>query len=781
MYWASEAGRWPDPWRNDKEEIVSNKPLVVVESPTKIKTIKKYLGNDYNVAATVGHIKDLPPREMGIDIDKNFEPLYSVIPGKQKIIAGLKKEAGDAEDIYLAPDPDREGEAIAWHTSEVLKKKGRRFHRVLFHELTQNGIREAMKSPETLNAHKYEAQKARRILDRLVGYQISPLLWRKVKGGLSAGRVQSVAVRIICEREQAIHGFQSEEYWSITADLMGETPPWFKAKLVKKGSEKIAVPNGASAQAILDELNGHPAVVEKVVKRTIRRNPQPPFTTSKLQQEAIRRLKFTARKTMQVAQELYEGVELESGDPEGLITYMRTDSIRIAREAADEAQVLIRESFGPDYAPDQPRFFKNSKKVQDAHEAIRPTSVRNTPERVRRYLSEDQLALYTLIWKRFVASQMTQALIDNNSITVQIGEYRFSASGSTVKFPGFMALYQSADDADDEDEKGGALPELSEGMALKIERFDPKQHFTQPPPRFSEATLVKELEENGIGRPSTYAAILSTIREKGYVEKIKGYFRPSELGFIVNDLVVASFPDIFTVEFTARMEDDLDRVEASEAEALEVLERFYTPFQKELESAAKGMRSMKGEGVPTDLDCPQCGSRLNIKVGKNGPFVTCSSYPECNYSRDYDRDEKGKIQIIEPVMEDTGGKTCNLCGKPMVMRRGKYGTFLACSGYPECKNTQSVGADNGGGATGVTCPEEGCGGQIMTRRSKRGKIFYGCSRFPQCKFALWDKPVNTPCPECGMAFRVEKTTKKQGTFLACPNSECGHKEEMPRE
>jgi DNA topoisomerase-1 len=736
---------------------VSSKPLVVVESPTKVKTIKKYLGNAYNVAATVGHIKDLPSKEMGIDIEKDFQPKYRVIPGKQKVVSSLKKEAGDAEDIYLAPDPDREGEAIAWHTAEVLKKKGRRFHRVLFHELTETGIREAMDSPEELNDNKYHAQKARRILDRLVGYQISPLLWRKVKNGLSAGRVQSVAV----------------EYWTITAQLSAETPPPFTAKLAKKDGQKVTIPDEATAKTILGDLAGKTIVVEKVIKKTTRRNPLPPFTTSKLQQDAIRKLRFSAKKTMMVAQQLYEGIELTSGEPTGMITYMRTDSTRIAGEAAEEALKLIREQLGDDYAIPKPRFFKNRKKVQDAHEAIRPTSVYHTPDSVKPYLNDDQLALYTLIWKRFMASQMQPALIDNNSLTIRIGSYHFKASGSTVKFPGFMALYQVADDKERSEQGKTVLPDLPEGTELTLAGFDPKQHFTQPPPRFSEASLVKELEENGIGRPSTYATILSTIQDKGYVEKLKGYFRPSELGFIVNDLVVKSFPDVFDVEFTAKLEDDLDRVEAAEIDAKMILQGFYTPFSTELEAAAEGMLSMKGVGSSTGIKCPQCGSELHIKVGKNGPFLACSSYPDCNFSRDYTRDEKGNIQIIEPVSNDAIDKACDKCGKPMVIKRGRYGTFLACSGYPECKFTQSASAEVGGQSTGVMCPEEGCGGEMVERRSKRGKIFYGCGRFPECKYAIWDKPVNRPCPQCNAGFMVEKTTKKDGTFLMCLNPACG--------
>lgn len=742
-----------------------DKPLVVVESPTKVKTVKKYLGKEYNVAATVGHIKDLPSNELGIDIENEFTPNYQIIPGKQKVITGLKKEAGNAADVYLAPDPDREGEAIAWHTAEVLKKKGRRFHRVLFHELTERAIHEAMKQPADLDEDKYEAQQARRILDRLVGYQISPLLWRKVKGKLSAGRVQSVAVRIICERERAIQAFEPEEYWSITARLEGDDPPPFEARLAKKGKQKISIPDQETTDAILAALEGETPVVETIKKKTTRRNPQPPFTTSKLQQDANRKLRFSAKKTMMVAQQLYEGVELGPGEPVGLITYMRTDSTRISQEAAGEALSLIGERFGADYAVKKPRAFKNKKKAQDAHEAIRPTSVYHTPEEVAPFLTPDQLALYKLIWQRFVASQMAQALIHQVSVTIQIGDYRFAASGSTVKFPGFMILYTVSED--NGNEKKEALPELSEGMALKLLKYDPRQHFTQPPPRFTEASLVKELEEKGIGRPSTYAAILSTIREKGYVDRVKGSFHPSELGFIVNDLLVNNFPEILDVAFTARMEDELDRIETADMDALKVLNAFYGPFKEKVETAAEQMLSMKGVGFPTELKCPECGETLHIKVGRNGPFLACNGYPACSYTRNYQRDEKGRIVPIEPPPEEETDRLCEKCGRPMKIKHGRYGSFLACSGYPECKHTESLNAGENGGKLGIACPEPGCDGELVARKSKRGKTFYGCSRYPDCKFATWDKPVEKACPQCQAPFLVEKSTKKQGRFLAC--------------
>jgi DNA topoisomerase I len=772
---------------------VSEKPLVVVESPTKIRTIQKYLGKAYNVVATVGHIRDLPPKEIGIDLEDNFKPLYRTIPGKNKVVSALKSAAGNAMDIYLAPDPDREGEAIAWHTTEVLKKKGRRFHRVLFHELTRNAILKSMAEPEALNKDKYEAQQARRILDRLVGYQVSPLLWKKVKGSLSAGRVQSVAVRIICERERAIHKFVAEEYWSITAQLEGHTPPPFEAKLAKKNDEKLTIPDGVTADAIVEELRRASYQVAKVVKKSVRKNPQPPFITSKLQQEAIRKLRFSAKKAMLIAQQLYEGIDLGPGEPVGLITYMRTDSTRIAAEAAHEALDWIRRTHGDAYALDKPRFFQNRKKVQDAHEAIRPTAVENTPEKLAAYLSKDQMALYQMIWRRFVASQMQPALVDQNTITIAASpdpsaiqdktslakenHYTLTLTGSTLKFPGFMRVYQTVDEEAESSRQEQVLPPLAEGDSLEMRQIIPKQHFTQPPPRFSEASLVKELEENGIGRPSTYAAILSTIRDKGYVELLKGYFHPSELGFIVNDLLVDNFPEIFNVEFTATMEDNLDRVETAEMDALSVLNGFYGPFKEKLSIAEKQMLSVKGVGIATELTCPQCNQhKLHVKIGKNGHFLACSGYPECTYSRDYVRDERGNIQPVEPNHEAATDKTCPKCHKPMVIKRGKYGEFLACSGFPECSHTESINGGANGKSIGVNCPEPGCEGQIVEKKSKRGKIFYGCSRYPECTFATWDKPVNKACPACGAPHLIEKTSKRDGTYFACANRECGYKE-----
>ncbi|MBW2654007.1 MAG: type I DNA topoisomerase [Deltaproteobacteria bacterium] len=751
------------------------KPLIIVESPTKIKTLKKYVGKEFNVAASAGHIRDLPVKTLGIDIENNFKAEYVNIKDKSKVIANLKKLARNTKEIYLAPDPDREGEAIAFHIMDILKQKNRVFHRVLIHELTKKGIQEALQHPLIPDAHKYDAQQARRKLDRLVGYQISPILWKKVQGGLSAGRVQSVAVKIICDRERQIRKFVTEEFWTITADLLSQSPPEFNAGLIKIDNKKVKVDNEKQASDILKDLEKAPFIVQKIKTKTIKKNPSPPYITSKLQQDAINRLRFTAKKTMMVAQRLYEGIEIGTEGPEGLITYMRSDSTRIAPDAAYEAQQFISQTFGNDFSLSKPRFFKNKKKVQDAHEAIRPTSVFHTPDKLKNFLSPDQFKLYDLIWKRFVASQMAQAIIDQKTILIQATEkYLFSVSGSTVKFAGYMTLYPQNGDLNEKDAQ--TLPDVEEGTALKPLQIIPKQHFTKPPPRFSEASLVKELEKNGIGRPSTYATILTVIRDKGYVDLIKRYFVPSELGFIVNDLLASCFPNILNISFTAQMENNLDDVGKGSLEEVQLLTDFYASFKKSLEAANDDMISVKGVGVPTELSCPSCGKQLNIKIGRNGHFIACTGYPDCSFTSNYLRDEKGNISIVEKIIDNTKVKDCIKCGKPMVQKEGRFGLFLACTGYPECKHTESVNGGQNGKDIGLKCPETDCSGTIVERKSRRGKLFFGCSNYPNCTFASWDMPVDKSCPDCNSPYLVEKKTKKEGKILKCPNKDCGFKE-----
>ncbi|MGM0417528.1 MAG: type I DNA topoisomerase [Thermodesulfobacteriota bacterium] len=753
------------------------KPLLIVESPTKVRTLKKYIGNEFDVAATAGHIKDLPPKKIGIDIENNFTPEYEVISGKQKIITALKQAAKGKTEIYLAPDPDREGEAIAFHTAEVLKKKDRTFHRVLLNELTKNKIIEALKQPQELDKDKFDAQQTRRILDRLVGYEISPLLWKKIQRGLSAGRVQSVAVRMICEREKEIQAFDPEEYWHITALLSkNETKEKIEAKLAKKNNKKISLTDQSSAEKVLKDIESSEFIVDKIKKKTVNKSPQPPFITSKMQQDAISKLRFSAQKTMTIAQQLYEGIELGNEGHVGLITYMRTDSTRVSNDASNEALSWVSDNLGKEYTPKSIRVYKSKNKAQDAHEAIRPTSVFNTPDKVKNYLSSDQLALYELIWKRFVASQMSNAVINQVSCEIKAADYTFNASGSTTAFQGYMAVYQAEKSKNESKE----LPALEENEKLKKESVTPSQHFTQPPPRYSEASLVKALEENGIGRPSTYATILSTIKNKGYVVLESRKFYPSELGTIVTESLVENFPEILNIDFTAKFEDDLDKIENAELDILKVLNDFYERFKKNIEIADDKMLSIKGVGLDTDLKCPECSTgNLKIKVGKNGPFIACDKYPDCSFSSNYERDEKGKIKIVKQEIPESAlqaDKDCPECGKKMVVKNGKFGPFFACSGYPDCKHTESLPNAHENSKTGVKCPEKNCSGEIVEKRSRRGKIFYGCNKYPDCKFALWDKPVDKTCPVCKAPFLIEKETKKEGKIYKCADKECGYKE-----
>lgn len=740
--------------------------LIIVESPTKVKTIKKFVGSDFDVRASLGHVKDLPKSKIGIDVNRDFQPTYEVIKEKKKVISDLKKSAQKSDTIYLAPDPDREGEAIAWHIADEIGRE-KNIYRVMFNDLTKNTVLTAIQNPQSLDVNKYEAQQTRRLLDRLVGYQISPILWEKVKRGLSAGRVQSVAVKIICDREKEIQDFITEEYWTITATLEGTNPPPFNARIVRINGDKAKIENEAQVNDILKDLEAAEYSVSKIDKKEARRHPAPPFTTSKLQQEASRKLHFPAKKTMRIAQKLYEGIELGKEGYVGLITYMRTDSVRIASEALDEARSFILDNYGREHLPDKPRTFKTSKTSQDAHEAIRPSSVAYRPKNIEEFLSKDEFRLYQLIWNRFMASQMNPAVFDQTIIEVSADKYLFLAQGSVMKFPGFTILYtESKENGDSDDEMGKILPDISVGEKLSVVSIDPQQHFTQPPPRFSEATLVRELEENGIGRPSTYATILSTIQDRDYTKLVKGRFHPTELGTLVNDLLVENFGRIVDVDFTASLEEKLDLIEEGKTSRYETLKEFYTPFEGDLEKAKKDMKNVKREEIPTDINCDKCGSPMVIKWGKNGKFIACSNYPACKNTKNFVRDHNGEIQEVEAVSTDI---VCDACGRAMTIKQGKYGRFLGCSGYPECLHTKPLDV-------GVTCPREGCGGYLCERQSKRGKIFFGCSNYPKCTYALWDKPIPEPCPQCNHPFLVEKVYRGKGTIKACPNKECGYKE-----
>lgn len=741
-----------------------SKSLVIVESPAKAKTINKYLGKDFIVKASIGHVKDLPKSKIGVDVGKGFQADYQIVRGKAKVVAEIKKAAKEADAIYLAPDPDREGEAIAWHIAEEIGDK-KKIYRVLFNEITKSAIQEAMKHPGKLDEDKYEAQQTRRILDRLVGYMISPILWDKVKMGLSAGRVQSVAVRVICDREREIQAFVVVEYWSVTAELEGKRPPVFEAKLTHIKGKKAAMKNETDSKALVEGLKGAQYTVKKVERKERRRYPSPPFITSKLQQEASRKLRFTAKKTMMVAQKLYEGVELGKEGPTGLITYMRTDSTRVAGETLTAVREFIAKRYGKDFLPGSAIYYKSAKAAQEAHEAIRPTSLENTLDKVREFLSKDEYNLYELVWNRFVASQMNPAVLDQTSVDITATDATFRATGSIIKFPGFMSVYIEGKDTLDEDDKEGKLPELKEGEHLELIKLTPEQHFTEPPPRFTEATIVKELEEKGIGRPSTYASIISTIQDKEYVKLEKRAFYPTELGLLVTDLLVKNFPDILNIEFTARMEEKLDGIEEGKDKRIKVLTEFYGPFEKTVRAAQKGMRDIKKEETPTDITCEKCGAKMVIKWGRTGQFLACPNYPECKSTKNFKKGEAGKIEAIEASIETTG-ESCPKCGKSMVIKTGRFGKFIACSDYPTCKTTKPL-------TTGVKCPD--CGkGEVAEKRSKKGKVFFSCSRYPDCKFATWDRPIPEKCPQCGASFMVEKYSKAYGKYVACIKEGCGY-------
>jgi DNA topoisomerase-1 len=796
------------------------KSLVIVESPAKAKTIGKYLGKQYVVKASLGHIKDLPKKDLAVDVERDFTPKYEVIEGKKKLISELKQAAKGVDFVYLAADPDREGEAICWHLKEELepkKSKKPAIFRVMFNEITANAVKKAFDKPVAVNVHLVEAQQARRILDRLVGYKISPLLWDKVRRGLSAGRVQTVALRLIVEREREVRAFQKQEYWTIDVALNAKKPPVLTARLNKRADETPQLGDETATKAIIEDLDDASYAVRSVATREKRRNPVPPFITSTLQQESSRKLRFSVKRTMMLAQGLYEGKEVGEEGSVGLITYMRTDSTRVSEDALAEVRAFVTERYGPNYLPESSNVYKTKKDAQDAHEAVRPTSVLRTPESLEKYLAEDELKLYRLIWMRFVASQMNPAVFDQTTIDIDAkGKsnvvYLSRATGTVQKFDGFLRVYQEGkDEKDEEDEElQHKLPLVSEGEVLRFKEIRPEQHFTEPPPRYNEATLVKKLEADGVGRPSTYASILSTIQDREYVTKEGGKFLPTELGMVVTDLLLESFNDLFDVKYTARMEEELDEIEEGKLEWRVAMADFYGRFQKDLEHAEEHMTDIKRMEKPTDLICEKCGKPMVIKWGKHGSFIACTGYPECTNTRELtvDLPDLDKADLNEQDEQEY----CENCGRAMVLKKGRFGQFYACSGYPECKTTKQIGGEQRKDVPleetcpqcgnklvkkfgrygefvacsnypkckyvkqktiGVPCPN--CSeGEIVERRSKRGKTFYGCNRYPECDFVAWGKPIPERCPDCGSSYLIEKYLKA-GPIAQCPNPECKYK------
>ena len=813
------------------------KNLVIVESPAKAKTINKYLGKDFTVKASMGHLRDLPKKKLGVDVKKGFEAEYEILPTRKKVLDELKAAAKDADMIYLAADPDREGEAICWHLSESLGVRSKKkFKRVVFNEITKKAIDLAFKNPGVVDEKKVDAQQTRRILDRLVGYKVSPVLWEKVRRGLSAGRVQSVALKLICDREREIRAFVAEEYWTVAAHLEAKEPPPFVANLVKKEGKNVEIGNGDEAGVVRKDLEAAIFTVAKVQLKERRRHPVPPFITSKLQQEAFKKLRYSVKKTMQVAQRLYEGVELGPDGSVGLITYMRTDSTRISDDALVAVREKIGQTYGNEYLPEKPNFYRSKKDAQDAHEAIRPSYPERDPDSIKKYLSKDEYALYKLIWNRFVASQMLPAVYDETIADIEAAAYLLRAKGSTLRFKGFLAVYEETPDekqetkpkdesaaADDTapEEAAAQLPPLKEGDRLTLKKLDTDQHFTQPPPRFSEASLVKELEENGIGRPSTYASIIGTIEARDYMEKREAKLYPTELGFLVTDLLVEHFQDIMNVEYTAALEAELDEIEEGKDNLLNTLNQFWKKFEKDLKKASKEMKDVKRMEEQTDEVCDKCGKPMVIKWGRYGkflacsgypdckntrqmagtegdggpelhedvakeicpndsqpmvlkkgrfgPFLACSNYPDCKVTKRLVRGAEGKLQVeqLTPIDE-----ACPDCGKPLMWRRGRFGPFIACSDYPNCKYIKKKEAKE----IGLACPE--CGqGQVVERKGRWGRSFYGCKRYPECKFTAYHRPISEPCPDCGRPYLLEKETKKEGKVIFCGNEACHYKRE----
>ena len=747
-----------------------SKNLVIVESPAKSKTIKKYLGKDFSVMASYGHVRDLVPKEGAVDPDNRFRMKYQAIEKNIKHVDAIRKAIGKAESLYLATDPDREGEAISWHLKELLDDekllKNKKVYRVVFYEITKSAVNEAVAHPRELSTDLINAQQARRALDYLVGFNLSPLLWKKIRRGLSAGRVQSPALRLIVEREEEIKKFNPREYWTIEADLK-KSRTKFASKLNLLKGEKVkqfSITDKKSAERVRNKLlkdaNGT-LTVSNISKKQRRRNPSAPFTTSTLQQEAVRKLGFSASRTMRVAQQLYEGVDIGSGAV-GLITYMRTDSVVLAQEAVDDIRNLILERYGKDNLPDKPVAYKTkSKNAQEAHEAIRPTSAGNIPDDIKQYLSSDQYKLYDLIWKRTIACQMVHATLDTVAVDLAASEgNEFRANGSHVKHAGFMSVYQEGKDEKGGDDDEKLLPELKLGEKIKLEEIRAEQHFTEPPPRYTEATLVKTLEEHGIGRPSTYASIISTLQAREYVEMDKRRFIPTDVGEVVNRFLTNYFTKYVDYEFTASLEDTLDAISRGEKEWVPVMEEFWAPFKELVDKTETDVSRKDVTSEALDEKCPKCGGKLEIKLGRRGKFIGCTTYPDCDYTRNYGDDEESEPETID--------RKCPQCGSDLIIKTGRYGRFIGCSGYPDCKYIEPLKKPKD---TGVECPE--CKqGTILERRSRRGKIFYSCSRYPDCKYAIWNEPVAEPCPQCNWPITMIKTTKRRGTERLCPQDEC---------
>lgn len=740
------------------------KQLIIVESPAKVKTIKKFLGSNYIVQASVGHVRDLPSNALGVDEANGFAPHYEIIDKKKDVVNDLRQAASRAETVYLAPDPDREGEAIAWHVAELIKDKARDIKRIQFNEITEKAVKDALAHPRQLNTNLFDAQQARRILDRLVGYKISPLLWKTIKRGISAGRVQSVALRLIVEREKEREDFKPQEYWPFHALLKALAPPVFKAELIKIKGKKAVISNTDEAAAFEKSIKDLPFEVEKVERKQRSRAPQPPFITSTLQQAANQRHGYPAKRTMQIAQRLYEGVEFDDRGVTALITYMRTDSTRIADEARDAARQFIVEKLGKDYLPSKPRVYKAKGSAQDAHEAIRPVDVNITPEMLKGSLPPDQFNIYQMIWNRFVASQMESARFDDTVALIHCGESLWRAKGERLLFDGFLAVMPKS--AQEEEVQ---LPPLDAGQELTLEKLEKEQKFTQPPARYSEATLVKELEEQGIGRPSTYATIISTLLDRDYARLADKRLYPTDLGRVVFRQLVEHFGQLMDVGFTAKLEEGLDKVADGDENWVSLLGNFASDFNPALEDASKNMQSYK-QGLPSGLACPECQKPLLIKFGKSGAFLACSGYPECRYTSNFERDSEGKVEAVEkeiPQAEKVG--VCPECGHDLVVKKARTGSrFIACTGYPDCHFARPF-------STGVPCPA--CGqGSLVEKSSKKGKIFYSCDRYPECKFAIWDFPLAEACPRCGNPYLVRKKTR-EGEKIMCPVKKCGYVKE----